>query len=242
MRRTFMLTLVLLLSAAAMAQQTEVPVPEGLVIPVEIKKTLNPKKVKVGDPVMLEVTKDVKGPDGEILIPRRAKATGRVTQAIQRTKENKVSALSFVVESATWKTGSAKLKAYIAGNVRPPEINPDIRASSNPSGVGVLGTQQSAGTAVMEGMSQYEPGGNIDPSTQSRASTPDQYRYIGAARTTGIQGTGIEGIALAGTEDPSVVTVLVSEKENVVLVSGSSMNIRQITREQAQQQAQQPQQ
>ena len=237
MRSTFMLALVLLLSAAAVAQQTEVPVPEGLVIPVEIKKTLNPKKIKMGDPVMLEVTKDVKGPDGEVLIPRRAKATGRVTQAIERTKENKVSALSFVVESATWKTGSAKLKAYIAGNVRPPEINPDIRASSNPAGVGVLGTQQSSGAAVNEGLSAQ--------TGQPQASVPDTFRYIGAARTTGIRGTGIEGVNLANSDDAEVVSVLVSEKENVVLMSGSTLNVRHFTKllqPAPTQQAQQPQQ
>jgi hypothetical protein len=79
MKRVLLLTMVLFFSAAVLAQQTEVPIPDGLVIPVEIKKTLNPKKMQVGDPVALEVTKDVRGPDGEVLIPKRAKAAGRVT-------------------------------------------------------------------------------------------------------------------------------------------------------------------
>jgi len=220
MKRIFMLALVLFLAAMSAAQQTEVPIPDGLVIPVEIKKTLNPKKVQVGDPVALEVTKDVKGPDGEVLIPKRAKATGRVTQSIARTKENKMSALSFVVEAVSWKTGSAKLKAFIAGNVRPPETNPDIRASSNPAGVGVLGTQQSSGAAVYEGMSAH--------TGAQQAATPDSYKYVGAARTTGIRGTAIPDVALAGSDDPNVVSVLMSDKTNVVLESGSTMNVRQL--------------
>lgn len=226
MKRIFMLTLVLFFAVALAAQQTEVPIPDGLVIPVEIKKTLNPKKVQVGDPVMLEVTSDVKGPDGEVLIPKRAKATGRVTAVQARSKEQKVSALSFVVEAVTWKTGSAKLKAFIAGNVRPPETNPEIRASSNPAGVGVLGTQQSTGSAVYEGMSAH--------TGEQQAGTPDNFKYVGAARTTGIRGTGIPDVALAGSEDPNIVTVLMSDRTNVVLESGSTMNVRQFSNPAAQ--------
>jgi hypothetical protein len=221
MKRVLLLTMVLFFSAAVLAQQTEVPIPDGLVIPVEIKKTLNPKKVQVGDPVALEVTKDVRGPDGEVLIPKRAKAAGRVTAVQARTKEQKVSALSFVVESVTWKTGSAKLKAFISGDVRPPEINPEIRASSNPAGVGVLGTQQSTGAAVYEGLSAH--------TGAQQAATPDSYKYVGAARTTGIRATGIADVALAGSEDPNVVSVLMSDKTNVVLESGSTMTVRQWT-------------
>jgi hypothetical protein len=89
--------------------------PGELRIPAILKTTLSTKKSKVGDPVKLEVSADVRDAHGVVLIPRHARLTGRVTKAIRYKKNDQAAMLSFVVERAEWRDRSAILDAPVYG-------------------------------------------------------------------------------------------------------------------------------
>jgi hypothetical protein len=101
-------------AAAGQAPSAE-KLPSDLRIPAVLKVTLSSKKSKVGDPVKLEVSADVRDQSGTVVIPRHTKLTGRVTQAVPYQKNKQRAMLSFVVERAEWKDHSAVLDAPVYG-------------------------------------------------------------------------------------------------------------------------------
>ena len=113
------LVLATALTAAAQAGQAAAPivVPEGVRISAVLSTSIDAEHSKPGTPITLEATADVRGPKGEMLIPKHAKLTGKVTEAIPWTKDKPESRLSLVVERAEWKGGTAVLRAFIVGKV-----------------------------------------------------------------------------------------------------------------------------
>lgn len=227
MARTLTTVAAVLLFAVAALAQTPDSVPSGTIIPVILKTNLNVKKVKVGDEVKLEVTEDVKGADKVVLLPRKAKLTGKVSRVQPRDKDGE-SVLSFLVEKAEWKNGTATLHAVIAGKVQPPEINSEMMASSNPRSGSSVGGGRSSGVstgqadspraAIQESQSAY--------TGQAQASKPDVFRIYQGAKTSGVQATEIEGIGLRASAEPGVISELVAAKKNIELESGSTMMLR----------------
>ena len=97
MRGLLIALLAAVLCGVTSAQQSSVPRPSststtppeagaketriapGSVIPVELKKTIDAKKVKPGDPIEASVTQDLKAANGEIIVPKDTKVIGHVT-------------------------------------------------------------------------------------------------------------------------------------------------------------------
>src|SRR4029077_5096252 len=52
----------------------------GSIIPVQLTKTIDTKKVKQGDPVEAKVTKDLKAQSGDVVIAKDTKFMGHVTE------------------------------------------------------------------------------------------------------------------------------------------------------------------
>lgn len=187
-------------SSSSPSQQRSVP--DGTRISVELKNTLNAKRVKVGDPVRLEVAADVRGVDDKVLIPAGAKLFGRVSVAVPYSKQSGESQLSIVVERAEWKKGTADLNGFI---VRGPRQPPRLGTADVPIGTGydvlVLGEAPAPGPIPNIPL----PGGQVDP---RRAPLTD--------------------VELRVADDPKVGSVLISEKKDVVLESGTTFVIRHI--------------
>lgn len=84
--------------------------PDRFDIPAKLKSDLKLDKAKDGDDVTLEVNKDVPGPAGNVLIPKKARLLGKVTHVDGAS-------LALHIERAEWEGGSLPLNAYIAGPV-----------------------------------------------------------------------------------------------------------------------------
>jgi hypothetical protein len=110
--------LVTTLPVAATAQIKAGELPDRTTIPVTLRTSIDAKDVKVGHRIELSTTDNVRDAAGKIVIPKQAKLSGRVTEAVQWTKDHPESKLSIIVESAEWKGGSAKLHAFIAGDLK----------------------------------------------------------------------------------------------------------------------------
>jgi hypothetical protein len=61
----------------------------GSVIPVQLTKTIDAKKMKTGEEVTAKVTQDMKTTTGEVLVPKDTEVIGHVTAAQARSKEQK---------------------------------------------------------------------------------------------------------------------------------------------------------
>ena len=83
----------------------------GTVIPVELTKSIDAKKVKSGDNVEARVTQDLKAGNGQVIVPKDTKVVGHVTEAQPRNKEQKESQVGIVFDHAVMKNGSCEIAA-----------------------------------------------------------------------------------------------------------------------------------
>jgi len=101
-----------------LAQSKPETIPGRTVIQAVLRTSIDAKDVKLGKDLELAVTDDVRDSSGNILIPKQAKLTGRVTEAVQWMKDSPESRLSIIVEKAEWKKRSVILRAFIAGDLK----------------------------------------------------------------------------------------------------------------------------
>jgi hypothetical protein len=202
----------------------------GSIIPVQLTKSIDAKKVKTGDEVEAKVTQDMKSGNGEVIVPKDTKVVGRVTEAQARNKEQKESQLGIVFDRAVMKTGGdvnlpMSIQAIIA---------PSYLSSNNNSGGEGTGQQQSAGGAA--------PQGNPNPraSSMGGAQPPNPTPAPGAGPTADKTGNGahepvtgntqgvlgIPDLKLSTTAGAAQGSVVTSEKNNVKLESGTMMLLR----------------
>ena len=87
--------------ASQQAAATNQPkIAPGSVIPVQLTKTVDAKKVKTGDEVVAKVTMDMKTQTGQVLVPKDTKVIGHVTEAQARHKDEKESQLGIAFNEA----------------------------------------------------------------------------------------------------------------------------------------------
>ena len=101
--------LLVLLSAAALAQTAPLAIPDGTIIEARLVRGTDSKKAKAGDLLTAETTWPVQSPSGAVLIPRGSLLSGHVAAAARQT-------LALVFDSVqlpNW--AQAKLHATIQG-------------------------------------------------------------------------------------------------------------------------------
>lgn len=89
-------------------------VPRGGRIMAMMQNTIDAGKARVGDTVRMTAVKWGLSGSGAV-IPRLAELSGRVVEAVPRSKSSPESRLSIVVERAEWKGGFVPLKAFVVG-------------------------------------------------------------------------------------------------------------------------------
>ncbi len=93
--------------------------PDGVRLPVELINTLDAKKAKAGDVAKMELLAALLNSSKEVVIPKGAKLTGKVLEAVAHTKENPDSRLRILVEKADWNGGSMPLHMFIESPIKP---------------------------------------------------------------------------------------------------------------------------
>jgi len=218
-------------TSAAQASATPRIAP-GSIIPVQLTKSIDAKKVKTGDEVEAKVTQDMKAGNGEVIVPKDTKVVGRVTEAQARSKEQKESQVGIAFDRAVLKSG---------GDVNLPMsiqaiISPSYLSASNSPGGENTGQAQASGSA--DGMSQGNGNarggatGRSQPptSTPSAGTGPTEDKAGNSAHppvTGNTQGVlGIPDLTLSSTAATAQGSVLTSGKNNVKLESGTLMLLR----------------
>lgn len=200
----------------------------GSVIPVQLVKSIDAKKVKTGDEVDAKVTKDLKAANGQIVVPKDTRVVGRVTEVQAHSKEQKESQVGLAFDHAVMKNGGDVALPMSVQAI----ISSSYLSSSNGSDA------NSAPAAAPSSNGAMSPGNNSSrsPGVGSQPATPTPDSSSGgladnseAANTrrpiTGeTQGVlGFPNLKLSSATQGSVVS---SEKNNVKLDSGTLMLLR----------------
>jgi hypothetical protein len=229
--------LMLLLGVAAAQQTPSVPqeqansgvrIQPGTVIPAELDKSLDAKKVKPGDPVVAKVSQDLLS-NGQVVIPVGSKITGRVTQA-QAHKSDSASELGIVFEQITMKNGNQVPFHADIQALAPPPQNPalagtggnDPMSESGPGGTpGAGGMGQRGGVAS----TPTAPTGGANPYPQP-SGAPATSAGVGQL-SSGSQGAvNMKDVTLHAGANPSEGSIISSDRKNVHLDSGTQLMLR----------------
>ncbi len=203
----------------------------GSIIPVQLTKTVDAKKVKTGDEIEAKVTQDMKSGSGEVLVPKDTKVMGHVTEAQARNKEQKESQVGIAFDRAIMKNGAdVTLPMSIQAIIVPPSQNAGNSGSpsqppSTQAGGGMPQANNGGRSAGMgAGTSTQAPSPSAGAELPTQAPTGTNANQPITANTQGVVGTSnLHLSAAANTTDGSIVT---SEKSNVKLDSGTVMLLR----------------
>jgi hypothetical protein len=115
------LVLVLFSALAVVAEDPKTassatPLPDNLSIPVQLSKTIDTNKCKVGDVIEMKTLEPVLM-GNNLVMPEKAKLLGRIVGAASRANE-KPSWVLLVVERADWKEHSIALHAFVSSQIR----------------------------------------------------------------------------------------------------------------------------
>ena len=228
-------------SAASQAEQPAsaqasggIRIAPGSVIPVQLTKSVDAKKVKAGDAVEAKVTQDLKTGTGEVIVPKDTKVVGHVTEAQARSKEQKESQLAIAFDHAVMKSGDVALPMSIqaiivlqnsnnsassgGGESAPMPAPGGTSAGSAPGGSGSRSGGQMGGNAPAPSSGVPQPSGNYPSQQQTASATPAI-----TGNTQGVVGASNLKLSPLTAKQPSVVS---SEKGNVKLESGTLMLLR----------------
>jgi hypothetical protein len=228
---------ILFLSACVLATVTRAQTPEAAAhannasLQVETTKSIDAKKAKVGDQVTAVLTQDVLK-KGKIVLPRGSKIKGHISEAQPRTKENPESRLGFVFDKVVAKgAGEVDCACTVAAVAPPMEHEIAVYQSGNmgvPQAVSqprsTRGNVRGRSGRVVATPTGYTtvPGPNTVPSSgdaNNRASKEET-----GALSSGSRGViGLEDLRLTSSGSGASASVLISEKKNVKLESGTQM-------------------
>jgi len=235
-------------SASAAAGDSAAALESGTAVQAALSKSVDAKKAKPGDAVEARVQQDVKSA-GRVVVPKGSKLVGHVTKAQAREKGTAESALGIAFDHAVLKNGES---IAFQGVIRAIAAAPQMTASGQddmttgagaayPSASPEGGLGSAAGGAV-RGIGNTAAGvaGSASGAASGAASTatstlPAADATVGTATSgaVGASAPGIRGlpglqIDAAGSNSTNG-TVIVSDKKNVHLDSGTQLTIQVIS-------------
>lgn len=198
--------------------------PAGTIIPVELSKSLDAKKAKVGDKIEAKVPTDLLS-QGKIVIPRNTKVIGHVADAKAHSKESPDSKVSLAFDQLVMKDGrEIPLQVVVQAIARP--LQPAV-ASDTHMNEGAGMPSGSPSTAGGSGMGASAPPRSMErvpstPTATSGSDTPPPTTLAPLGPTS--QGVvGMKGLSLDSSGQGSVVS---SQTDNVHLDTGTQLILR----------------
>jgi hypothetical protein len=170
----------------------------GTIIPAELSKTIDARKVKAGDKIEIKTVVDLLS-EGQVVVPKDSKILGHISEAKARSKDSKDSMIGIVVDSLSTKEGGElAIQAVVQAIGRPVEQGSNYSSMAG-GPIGSSGASQPSGAAGQPSSS----GGSLDP------------------RSQGV--VGLKDLSLSTSDHGSVIS---SSHENVRLESGTQLILR----------------
>jgi len=206
----------------------------GSIIPVKLTKTIDSKKVTIGNEIEAQVTDDLKTGNGEVVLPKDTKIMGHVTEAQARTKQQKESQVGLAFDRAVMKNGTdISLPVTIQAIIAPPSLSTSNETGTENSGP--MGSGQSMGGSRSGNMGE-RPGMGTGASSPTASSSSSAGGWPTGAQdgtnahqpiTTKTQGiVGISNLKLETAANATEGSIIGSDKTNVKLESGTLMLLR----------------
>lgn len=224
----------------AQNQQTTNWLPAGAPIEAALKKSIDSKKLKAGDPVVAETTEST-DQNGKSLIPRGTKIEGHVTQASARGKGDAFSTVGVVFDKAVLKDGqqiplnvtvqalalsqsAATAPSANSGSGMAPMGNPGSPASSSSGRMGG-GAPMGQPSQTLPATTPTDTVGNVNTNNAEGGKGAVGGLNSSGVLTANSRGVfGLPGIGLStsreGTQPAAVIT---STGKNVRLDSGTQL-------------------
>lgn len=223
---------------SAQSPETNQPkIAPGSVIPVQLTKTVDAKKVKTGDEVVAKVTMDMKTQTGQVLVPKDTKVIGHVTEAQARHKDEKESQLGIAFNQAVLNNQQVQLPMSIQAVIGQENNNNNNNAAADNGGGGAPAPSAggSSGSAMGGGHSSSMGSGQSQspnaPSTGGGTPSGNDETQAAGSRRPQINGQtqgviGISNVTLSQASNNQQGSVLTSEKNNVKLESGTMLLLK----------------
>jgi hypothetical protein len=202
MNRIFVMLLALIIAGLSLHQpfpaEAATRILPGTIIPAELAKAIDAKKVKAGDKIEAKIVVDLLS-EGQVMVPKDSKILGHISDVKARSKDSKDSMIGIVFDSLSTKDGGElAIQSVIQAIGRP------IEQGSNYSSMagGPIG---SSGASLPSGAAgpPTSSGGRLNPTSQGVV--------------------GMKDLSLSASGQASVIS---SSKENVKLESGTQLILR----------------
>ena len=198
-------------------------------IKAQLQNSLDVRRAKVGDQVLLKTTKSIKE-NGETIVPKGSRLVGRVTEVQQTAKGNATSRLGLVFDRIEAQNMTTPITASIisitdihAATSASDVFGSDVTGSSSSSARTSSGTSSSGSSVGLLGGVTSSVGGSLNTTTQAVggvAGTTTQ-ALGGATQTVGQTLGGIHiSQSLSGSAQGS--TTLSSQNKNIHLEKGAT--------------------
>jgi hypothetical protein len=176
----------------------EVQLESGTQVLAQLQSTLDVRKVKEGDEVLLKTTKDIKS-NGEVVVKKGATILGHVTQAQQKSKDKDQSSLSLVFDKLENGALIMPLNATISSVTQAA-----THAQLDDSMLGVGGSTSSSGGATTRSQGSggllggvtNTVGGVVNTTTQTVGGVVNTTTDT-VGRTTGTVGNTLNGLQIS---------------------------------------------
>ena len=218
-------------AASSPAPTNGLRIAAGSVIPVELTKSIDAKKLKTGEEIEAKVTQDLKSGDGELIVPKNTKVLGRVTEVEAGNKEQKESQVGISFDHAVIKNGdSVPLAMSIQAIIAPPNSNPNNSYASSESagqsatgaGGGVQGNNGARSAGLGAGASPPSSGSSGDDANSAQDGANSRQPING--NTQGV--IGLSHLKLSMAANATQGSLISSDKGNVKVDSGTFMLLR----------------
>lgn len=204
----------------------------GTRIEGQLQSTVDVKKSRVGDQVVLKTTKQVKQA-GQTVVPKGSKLLGRVTEVTQKSKQNGVSKLGMIFDRVEGKNLSAPISATIVSvtniaanaGLNNDMANADLFGSSS-SSTRTTGSSGGSGGGLLGGVSSTA-GSVLNTTTQAVGGVTDTVgNTVGS--TAGTLGNTVNGIQILNSTSASAQagTTLSARDKNIRLEKGTMIGLQ----------------
>jgi hypothetical protein len=218
-------------ATSAAANGKAINLQSGTRVMAELQNTLDVRKAKVGDQVVLKTTEAIKS-QGRTVVNKGARLIGRVTEVSQKTRANGESSVGLVFDRLESGSLDAPINATITSITRATTrtkangegVSSDTRARSTTTAS--TSSRQSSGGGLLGGVTGTV-GGVVNTTTQTAGDV------VGG--TTGAVGStvggvteGVGGIRISQSADASVEggSTLSLTGDNLRLEKGTSFGLR----------------
>ena len=230
----FLSSLIVILTSFAFGQKdSSSSLSAGASLEAQLQQTLDVKNAKVGDKVVLAVTKAVKQ-NGETIVPKGAKLIGRVTEVQEKTKSNAASKLGVVFDRIEGKNLNSPISATITSitsvasraSVNNDVFESDTSASSNTSATVSRRNQSGNNGGGLLGGVGNTVGGAVNTTTDTVGGVTNTVgNTVGS--TTKTVGKTVSGISISQSAEASASgsTTLSTQNKNLKVEKGATFRL-----------------